>query len=688
MAIYLNSIRLSGIRSFSRPTSIPLFSESDETKILTISGPNGSGKSAIVESISAVQRAGILSSLPDVRPAPAQLSDLRRSFSRRLQNLVANRSASVDLTIGQDGEEGEGTLTLEISKTKNRTRHTLQYEGALAQALVKQWTKSDPDNLIVSIPSTKFFNQEDIIFTQVKKPELEIKGFGELDREQVLKPLTLDPPLAIREAYRKIAEDWLYERVVPGRQRPLYNTLAKIFLTKLFPYVSIANFSATLGTGEILCLAKRLDHQSRSYDVRSLSSGEKYIFFLFSLIVRYAGRAMAILLDEPENHLHEATLIRFLELMYQYTNRESDFPLQVSEMGKSIGMEIPKKQLEALVKQCSRRPLVRSAILMTHSKLLIRRNFGYGPNILLSDLGAERLAGGETEEKLRVAGLSQIDERVIFVEGPSDEALFKRVFSDVQVEIRPLTGKKSVCTAFEGLAIIDPHKRHPAYAFLLDQDLVRDIRYERLRERYPTVWEQHVVVLERAELENYLLEPKLFKRALKRLLVAEEWQDQSELDDEDKIDEILLNAANETYSSQKQRFLNSLLRIERIRFFDLPRSRDLPAGNDDGFSNFLDDFLSQEKLRDFRNSMLAAYRECESQFTNEEWSSHWRSRCKGKQALILACRSIADRIDFPIYADLIKHRVILEAAHAADVELREIIDRLKRILRITGAGDA
>lgn len=673
------SLALTGIRVFIKETEIKFKDGEGRLPILTISGPNGSGKSAIVESLGALQSAGILRNLAE-DTEPRLLVEHVDLLKQRLRNLAVSFPATIALGIQEDGVAGK--VILKIHQSTKGLDYDLLSEGEPGGALLNGWSPKSPRNLIITIPSTKYFDQADVVFTQLR----DVNSHRDQLKEQLdlgdIYPLLLDPPSALKEAYRTTLEDWFYERIVPGRKRTIINNIANIFLNRLFPKVSIARFSATQRSGQIICLAKREDStQLPPYDIRGLSSGEKYVYFLFSHISRYAGNILLVAMDEPENHLHETTLSSIYDVFFDSANRKPPFVKLLSELAEATGKPLPEGQNDTLKARIGERSMASSVLMLTHSKALIRRNMPFGRNLLLADGRIEVLGDENTEDLLRTAGVSQVDERVLIVEGKTDSNLIT-AFLGNNVEIRPLGGKGAVCEAFEGFMALDPHKRHPGYAFLLDGDSGLDYRYSDLKDKYENRWNQHVILLERTELENYLLEPVIFRAAVLRFLDKEDFARLEHLLSEEALEQLLRRSADRTRELCRQKFLADATKRELQKLFPTPRAKDLPT-EETLFLEKIEEMFRGVDVARFTVSMKEVFVDSGKRFSDDEWNANWKARCQGKAAFSYACGELSRSIGIQgVNSDLIKYQVLKIAGGMPNTGLTDVVGRIRTALKI------
>jgi len=510
--LWIKNITLKGIKVFKSQTEFRLAPYEGQRALITLSGANGSGKSAIVESLAAVQEAGILNYLENSSPGD-RVSEKKEEFLRKLENISTSKNSLIRLLVTNG--EVESAIEVEIwwEKGGNLNYHFSAEEGP-AREIYNSWVSPDPRNLIVAVPSTKYFEQEDIYFTRLQSGEREYFLFEDSEKEDLLSPLLGDLANGVRESYRRVLENWFYERIVPGKKRTVFNKIANVYLNYLFKNIKFENISGTFREGEIVSFAKRTDIRGGKYDLRGMSSGEKYVYLIFSYLAKYAGRSALIIFDEPENHLHEQSLVAFVDILGEQAGLDKNYLKDVVALSKKTEVNFSKDESKRLNKVFGGWPFTKSVLMVTHSKLLVRRNLDYGTNFLVDKGEIFGLGKSDVENKLRKAGVSQIDERFVFVEGETDKKIFDKYFKAEHVEVKGLTGKDSVCSAFEGFASIDDQEKRPGYVFVLDKDSGVDYKYDDLEKKFPEKWDGHVIVLDRVEIENYLLDPNLIKLAL------------------------------------------------------------------------------------------------------------------------------------------------------------------------------
>lgn len=631
-----------GFRNLRDAVEVPLAPSPSGRAVLTLSGANGSGKSAVAEGLAALQRAALIRVM-GARDDEGRSVAWERAFLRRLTELVAEDTAAVVLLVGEGNEASRITLNVDLS---NRLYPwELDVEPGPAERLYESWSSRDPRNLVVLVPSTKYFDQADMMFTDIQIDDVSPVHWGHQLRDDPRYSLLMDPGDALRQAYRRMIEDWYLERLVPSKvPKTVFNAIARVLFSKLVPDVAIGNFSTSTKSGQIVAQAKRTGpRRGRNYDVRGLSSGEKYLYFVFNYVSRFIGRAGLLVIDEPDTHLHESTLSEFLSMLYALTDSNTPGPGVVRAWAADSGMDLQEGMSAALTRTCPANQVVfGAAMLLTHSKMLVRSNLADGRNFLLQHNRISELAHDSVETDLRGAGLSQIDERAVFVEGDKDVKLFESALLGLRVDVRSGDGSAGVMAAFEGFARVDSGRKLPGFAFVIDRDRTNETKYARLKARFPLPWQRHVVVLDRLELENYLLEPRAFLRGLDAFLDDDGRRRFGWLLTEEAIDKVLRRFADMTRELLMQQYLNERIEHAVNHVGQAARSKPADIQSAISFQAFaIGVVFGDEAKGRLQSEIAAAFSDAESKYSGDSWEANWRALCKGKRVFADACDEIA-----------------------------------------------
>lgn len=677
-----DSISIRGIRNLREVVRLPLAPSVSGSSVLTLSGANGSGKSAVAESLAALQRAALIDGLGHALE-PERFAAWRRSFARRLSEIVADDSAYVVLSFRTGGVVSSIALDINL---RSEQVWDLSIDDGEAFEVAQSWSSSDPRNLIVFVPSTKYFEQSDMMFTDIR-----IDGSAPLFPDRPIRDdprtsLFMDPGDAIRHVYRRMIEDWYLERLVPSNlPRTTYNTVARILFSKLVPGVAIGNFSTSTKAGQIVAQAKRTGpRRRRNYDVRGLSSGEKYLYFAFNYISRFIGRTGILVVDEPDTHLHESTLAELLSVLHALTDTEAKGPTLLRDWARESGLTLQSGMNAALNKVCPLdRPLLGGALLLTHSKMLVRSNLAVGRNFLLQGNSVFELTHDSVEDGLRSAGLSQVDERVVFVEGDRDVRFLEHAMRGLRVDVRAERGSTGVMAAFEGFARVDPNRRMPGFAFVIDRDRTNDMKYRRLKERFQEAWARHVIVLDRLELENYLLEARPIIAAVNSFLDDDGRRRHKHLLTEGAIDGLLRRYADATRSQMLQSYLDERVEFAVHRVGQAARSGVLDVQSPLSFLAFAATVLFGDDARaSLSSDVTLAYSDAQMRYGDQNWAVNWRSLCKGKGVFAAAVNDLQRTTELgPALAERIRKFAIADP----DIALAGVLTRLLDALHVPAA---
>ena len=176
----------------------------------------------------------------------------------------------------------------------------------------------------------------------------------------------------------------------------------------------------------------------KKYDARNLSSGEKLIWYTL-LIMNYIKKIGVLVIDEPENHLHEQLAWNFAVFLKN----------------------------EIAVKQKS----VNQIFMITHSKNMVYNNFSLGVNYVINMDGELLLIEKENcEDILRKCGVSYIDDYILFVEGNTESDLLSKYCERNNIKLRKMSNCAEIIQTYKSLVKVKDLLYAPKFVFMIDAD--------------------------------------------------------------------------------------------------------------------------------------------------------------------------------------------------------------------------
>ncbi len=370
---------------------------------------------------------------------------------------------------------------------------------------------------------------------------------------------------------------------------------------KIFTGVLKGRKIKSIGINQIGLLSVMIEDSfnGRSYEIDSLSSGEKGLILTFLLIARTLARGGIVLLDEPELHLNPAVckdILDFLSNTYAVPNN-----------------------LQVFI--CTHSPEI---LHSAHSRMDCNL-YQLKSETIISRIGGNAL--DEFADAVKRLGSSLIDSLLfkgtIFVEGDDDVSIIEGGFGDIlrKFKIQKLNGRKEIEKA---IAEIQESEQKgdtvsPVF-FLFDQD-----RKPTSLQSSPNVklhqWQRYCI-------ENYLIDLDAMASILKRPDVARiPFDSQGKLSNTlrslalSQIDEVI---AREIFSGFG--FKNTSLTAEDVKGRSLEEA-----------CNLLADRLSaaQMSLTRYENvswkSDFMRLAEEKKQEILPIWEVNWKDKCDGKQ---------------------------------------------------------
>ncbi|MDQ1108774.1 ABC-type cobalamin/Fe3+-siderophores transport system ATPase subunit [Stenotrophomonas rhizophila] len=480
-------VTLHKIKSFDGPTTLHL---DDEKNLYSLSGKNGSGKSSVLRAIWLIQKIHfcvLLNAGEELEKAKAEASKLLSA---------KDSSVRIELSVSDDqGTQRPASITLKQGTTGPELIYT--NSAAIATA----WNAESPSNIFLFIDASKEFSTETLRHDGIK--------ISSNSQRNLVVQAILNPEQLFHGVYKQLITDYVHERLVPSKPNRLeYYRVAKHVFTKLVPEVELSNFSGNHKDGEFVLLGKaNRSRRSSLYDVRDFSSGEKTLLSTL-VILSIASKVSAVLIDEPENHLHESLLLSFIGFLRDYcqpTGAEKWLKDYSSRQHEDNSLNDDANFAQQLK--------INQVIYTTHSKSLIYHTFSFGQNFLIEE-GVAHVLDEDLESKLRRVGISSVHKSVIFVEGEDDNAALHHAFGGENFVVRPLNGSADVADTYKRIARLGNDLRGNNFAFVVDSDNKPDAYFDDLRSINPKMYDRYFIRLDRHELENYLLEPELFLNTL------------------------------------------------------------------------------------------------------------------------------------------------------------------------------
>lgn len=475
-------VTLQKVKSFDEEVIVEF---NENQNLFSFSGKNGAGKSTILKSIWLVQKLHFCEQLKNTNE-----TSLAHEEAKRFLN-------GSDSYINVKIQHAKDFAEIKVSLSKHEVLITY-----LNKELVDSlWNYKKPENLILFIDASKGFSEDTLKFDEI--------NIGKNNKNDLSIEAILHPESLFAGIYRQLVKDYVHGRLIPSSpDRLLYYRVAAKMFGQLIPNVELKNFSGNHKPGEFVLLGKaNADKRKPLYDVRDFSSGEKALLSTLAFLC-ISKSVSTLIIDEPENHFHEGLLLEFIGML--------------KELCTQGGILNWTKKAETLLKEDWLKEEyeghnLSQVIYSTHSKSLIYKTFSLGQNFIVGKK-ISAVNYEEAEIELRKLGLSTVYNKVIFVEGDGDNEAFNYIIKDKNITIRPLTGSAAVIDTFKRIAALGQYLQESEFVFVVDSDNKPADFFDALREIDEKFYDQRFIKLDRHELENFLLDPKIIKETVDKYL--------------------------------------------------------------------------------------------------------------------------------------------------------------------------
>lgn len=657
----LKEIELKGIKRFTKNIK---FDFQNSEKINTISGTNGSGKSTIAHALLVIQQAYFLKKLEPYENNNFT-KECKESFYEKLASIVADSKGEINVIFTDEHANKEINISLFIdvsNKTDIKTQLDVSDDDELL--LTNYWNLDNPTNTIVYIESNKDYDESN---TPINKINIRTKYELPVNRETWLTlNMVFFPKDTFFLLYKNMVMDYAHDRLVPTKGKiDLYYKIACEFTTYLFPNIKFNNFSLNnYKPDEVVNLISNLYVNTKRYDMRQMSAGEKTIFYLF-LYINLVNKISVLIVDELENHLHEELICKFTQIIDLLTNEKLKYKDVLKEINSS---EVIINKLESFFPHYSNTNKISQVFLITHSKALIYSVFGKGANYILNE-ELICLDYEEFEEKLREIGISAIYDKVLFVEGQTDIGFLSTSISDDNIKIEKIENCKKLIEIHRSLNDIKSHVRDLKAIFLLDADTANDETVKNY------VNEDTFIILDKHEIENYLLDIDIWFEVLK--------EHEEAIEDKSIISkDYILNEMKKIADSQQEQ-LKKLFLCNKIRniISDIQtniKHKEILVQDISSYSGYIEALLCEENIEKIKEDLISLYELGEDKYTLEKWNNNWINLCEGKQVLHRMIGVIAPKVGL---TNKRLHKDIIKKAHEKqDSELMKLVRKIKEKL--------
>lgn len=619
----LDSLIVEGFKKFDSRT---VFNFNKSKNINTISGKNGSGKTTIAEALLLIQQSVFLTLLKEKFSSSTFTKKVEANFIEVVKSCMCKNSMTIQLVFKDDGDVIDFLLTVYETKDSIKSWEVKFNEGK--EKLLKYWNLEQPNNIIMFVASNRHYNEKNIEFSDLN---IETKYELPVNREIWLTlNMIFFPDYTFNLLYQNLFKDWAYERLIPTKGRiDLYFKLSQGFVRNIFSNIRFSNFSANkFKENEVVHLVSNTNTGGKKYDMRQLSSGEKTILFSF-MYLNLVQRISVMIIDEPENNLHEEVICKLLSILKLLTNEEKTFIQVLEELNFDRNIIEKVKKYNEILSGSK----IGQVYLFTHSKSLIYSTFEEGSNYILDD-SLNLMDYDECEKKLREVGISALYNKVLFVEGKTEVELLNILTQRNNIRIEKIENCDKLVDTYRCIKDLENYLNDMKFVFLMDSD---EANIKKVRDIIDN-GEKDFILLDRHEIENYLIDIPIWLEAVNKLAYE---GDKEEITEEYIKDE-LYNAARNQLDNFKKQYISYGLN-NTIRSIIQVNHRDIPLVNED-YSVFASRIISEEKINNYINQCEKIFEECNEKFNEDIFKEQWISLCPGKQVVNVAAHNISGKI--------------------------------------------
>lgn len=608
----------------------------EDTEINTISGENGSGKSTLAEILLLIQQAYFL----DLLNKEYHLNDFtkacEKAFWDKVSSFINGDILCVEVDLSENTENIKLSLDVDVLRSHDLWRKDFRVlEGD--HVICKYWNLDDPQNLIVYIESNKTYDE-----TQLALSDLDFQTSNELlVSRHVWTALNIIfyPENSFRLLYKNILLDWAHDRLIPSKgKRDIYLKLAQAMFNYLFEDIKFSNVSANNHLkDEVVYLISK--DGSKKYDIRLMSSGEKTLFYLF-IYLNLINKISILIIDEPENNLHEGLIQKFIVLLKNLCNPNLAFSFLLKEMGVYEGLsEGVKKYVNGYTTN-----KISQVFMLTHSKILINTLFDEASTYILNGK-LIKLEYNNYEKKLREIGISALYQKVLFVEGQTEINLLQKTLNPYNIKVHKLNNCEQLMQTYKKLKEMSPYLKDLKYLFMLDRD---ESNEEKLNEYLIEYDEDDFILLDRYEIENYLLDIDIWMETINKLAFDEE----SHSFTNETLEELFVTEAKKRIENTKKQYIaNGIMRTIRNMSGTI-KKREIPL--DDKYNNYIESIFNTTAIEKFIDDANKIRGYSEEKYSDDNISVNWFAISPGKELMNTVGNTVAREIG------VTRDRLILE----------------------------
>lgn len=615
----ISSVLLENIKKFGSKESI--FSFGGHPGMHTVSGGNGSGKTAIFRSVQIFQKIFFFDQLEEENDS--EYYELYEKISNDLDGLLRTENGLIDVAF----KDNEFSFRVELRISKNHSGWQYNFKSGSdgdIDLLSKYWNIKNPTEIVAFIDASKSFSDFGVGFDDISL----------LSRREIRRRFILDcifePEKTLQSIYRKTVIDHVQYRIDPKRTYHYFRD-ANSAIKKISGNIEVANISATKLDGQLVIVGKT-NKDSQLFDVKDFSSGERALY-LTLLFLFYLPNIGVLIIDEPENHLHESLLCKFYDFLEDFI-KDKSVTSQENIDNENHESSIIKSGLEQI-------------FLTTHSRALIYKNMERGYSYSMANNEIVRILASDVERSLRASGISTVHSKTLFVEGDTEASLMSEFFEQERIKVTPVNSCNEVISYFEKIAAIRTTIHGAAFCFAIDSDnrTLEDIK--KIQSIDADFFDQSFCILDCHEIENLFIDEKLILDVVNKIRNGMELEEI----DIDLIQKTMSNESIDLYETSRSKYIASGLRLELKRTISDPIT-DAKKMRSVGIEDLIKNTITLELKETITNEAKRLQDNFE-----KLWKEDWKKYVDGKAFIGRLCQKLSSGFA-PTHSTIIKKMII------------------------------
>jgi hypothetical protein len=592
----IESVFINNIKRFDSKGIVCNFKGS--SPLITISGKNGSGKTAIFKSLQVFQKIFFYDQLSDVVK-----SKYHNYILASIQAISSSGDSAIEVEFSIDNESYNVRvlLTLDVDYFSYEIEDGQFGEGITTSSVDKlkeNWNLESPQNLISFIDAGKSFSDFGVSFENISIDSRAKK------EDQFILDCIFKPEEVFQAIYKRTVLDHVHYRLDPSRKYAYFRA-ANEAVRLISGNIEVKNISATRKDNHLIMVGKTSE-KSQLFDVKDFSAGERALY-LTILFLFYLPKVGILIIDEPENHFHENLLLNFYDFLKNSVSSGGVYEWLKNTSSSTLD------DGEFLISKLNQ------IFMITHSKPLIYRNIDFGDCYIVKKESVDKIINSEIIKELRIAGISSVFSKTVFVEGQGDVELLSKPLNISGIKLHPLGSCKEVIEHFKKISSIKHDLHEAAFCFLIDRDNKSDQEIEQIRLIDEVLFDSSFIVMEHHEVENYFIDVPLILDSVNPALEALRANTLSS----ESINELFLDTSKRLKDQSEVKFIASEIKSK------------IKEEISDYYSNSakLKDAIkngSERIVQHDINSMIDGYFLLAKEQFEKKWTDNWKTLVDGK----------------------------------------------------------